>query len=280
MPASPHSDAAREYAHRAHYYLAERGSGHLVVFLHGLGGDNQQPLGLTRDALESTGVSVLAPDARAHGRTPIIGPASRFDTASQAEDIVALIEELGLGSKRLIPIGISMGAAVSLDLARRYPSTIAGAIAIRPSFEAQPWPEHLRVFREIASLLRRYGPSGAATFEKGEAYKQVRAASRSAADSLLNQFTKPKAVERAVRLDTVPGNVSIDWDGRLTVECPITVVAAAKDPGHPEYVAELWRDRIAGTDLVRVPSRDDDPARYSQALEETVIAHVRAWASQ
>ena len=142
MPASPHSDAAREYAHRAHYYLADRGSGHLVVFLHGLGGDNQQPLGL------------------------------------------------------------------------------------------------------------------------------------------LDQFTKPKAVERAIRLDTVPGNVSIDWDGRLTVECPITVVAAARDPGHPEYVAELWRDRIAGTDLVRVPSRDDDPAGYSQALEETVIASVRAWASQ
>jgi len=277
MASSPPVSAVREYAGQAHYFLADRGSDYLVVYLHGLGGDYHQPLSLTRDALETTGVSVLAPDARAHGRTTIIGPAHRFTTASLADDVLTLIDELGLGDHKLIPIGISMGAAVCLDLARRYPDRVVGAVAIRPSFEIRPWPAHLRVFREIASLLYRHGPAGADRFEQGEAYRHVRAASPSAAASLLDQFTKPAALERVVRLETVPGNIAVDWPETLSLGCPLKIVSAANDPGHPEYVAELWQDRIAHAGLIRVPSRDDDPQSYARALEEAVFTSVNSW---
>jgi pimeloyl-ACP methyl ester carboxylesterase len=65
--------------------------------------------------------------------------------------------------------------------------------------------------------------------------------------------------------------------GRLHVDCPVTVVAAKNDPGHPEHVAELWRDRITPATLVRVPSRDEDPQAYTAALEDTVTGSVMAW---
>jgi pimeloyl-ACP methyl ester carboxylesterase len=103
------TDAGQQYVAAARYELLDRGGSHLVVLLHGLGGDRNQPLGLTTDRLAGTGVSVLAPDARAHGQTDVIGGPDDFTTAALAADVLALVDTLGLGDKQLIPVGISMG---------------------------------------------------------------------------------------------------------------------------------------------------------------------------
>jgi pimeloyl-ACP methyl ester carboxylesterase len=95
--------AAQEYAQRAYAVVHRRGSNHLALLLHGLGGDSKQPIGLTTDQLAGTGVDVLAPDARAHGETPVIGPAERFTTEALAEDVLALVDRLAFAGYRLIP---------------------------------------------------------------------------------------------------------------------------------------------------------------------------------
>jgi pimeloyl-ACP methyl ester carboxylesterase len=264
----------QRYAAAVGYDLLDRGSDHLVVLLHGLGGDRNQPLGLTTDRLAGTGVSVLAPDARAHGETEVIGGPDDFTTAALAADVLTLVDTLGLSGKQLIPVGISMGAAVGLQLVLQYPDRVAGAVLIRPSFEPEPWPAHARVFQTIAALLRRDGAAALPEFQQTEQYRQVRDESVSAATSLAEQFTKPHAAQRVVRLETVPGNTAVDWPGQRDPGVPLTIVGADRDPGHPLAVARLWHQRLAGSTLVEVPSRDREPQAYAAGLHRVVTDTV------
>ena len=268
------STPAQLYATAAKYALLDRDSSHLVVLLHGLGGDRYQPLGLARDRLAGTGVSVLAPDARGHGETELLGTAAEFTTASLAQDVLALVDDLGLGRRLIIPIGVSMGAAVGLHLALHHRERVAGAVLIRPSLGPRPWPEHLRIFRDIAALLRSSGADGVTEFLQSPQYRRVRQVSVSAATSLAEQFTKPLAAERVVRLETVPGNVAVNWDGAMDPGRPITIVGAHGDPGHPLDVARLWHDRLVGSTLVQIPSRDEQPEAYAAQLDQVVTDRV------
>ncbi len=268
------------YAEQAYAVVHQRGSDHLAVLLHGLGGDSNQPLGLTTDQLAGTGVDVLAPDARAHGRTPVIGPPERFTTDALAEDVLALIDRLGLGDRRLIPIGISMGAAVALRIAERVPERLAGVLLIRPAFGPTPWPEHAASFPVIADLLRRFGPEGADHYRETDEYRAVAAVSASGAASLVEQFTKPDALARVVRLETVPGNTAVAWEGARDLGVPVAVIGAPDDPVHPLAMAELWQRRLAGATLDLVPGRDADPTGYAVALDTLVRDRVIAWSSR
>lgn len=262
--------AAQQSARAVAYELIDRGSPHLVVLLHGLGGDRNQPLGLTTDRLASTGVSVLAPDARAHGETTLIGQPADFTTPALAQDVLDLVEDLGLGDRPLIPVGISMGAAVALQLVLDHPDRVAGAVLIRPSFVPEPWPAHSRIFRTVAALLRRDGAAALPQFQQTEQFRHFRDESASAAASLAEQFTKPLAVQRVVRLETVPGNTAVDWSGAREPGVPLAIVGAQGDPGHPLAVARLWHERLAGSTLTELPSRDQEPQSYTQGLHRVV----------
>lgn len=263
------SDDARRYAATAGYELLDRASLHTVVLLHGLGGDRNQPLGLVTDRFTGWPLTVLAPDARAHGDTALVGSPERFTSTAMAEDLHALIERLGIDGP-LIVVGISMGAAVALRVARSLPDRVVGTLAIRPSFGTVPWPDHLRVFSHIADVLLTAGPAGAATFAAGTSYRDVARVSPSAAASLLEQFSKPDAVVRVTRLANLPADTPIDWTGRLELGSPFTIVAAEGDPNHPRHIADLWHDRIAHSELTTIPSRDDAPATYAAGLDRAV----------
>jgi hypothetical protein len=145
---------------------------------------------------------------------------------------------------------------------------------MRPSFEPEPWPAHARVFRTVAALLRRDGAAALARFQQTEQYQQVLEESASAAASLAEQFTKPLAAERVVRLETVPGNTAVAWSGRRDPGVPLTIVGAHHDPGHPLAVARLWSQRLAGTTMIEVPSRDREPEAYAAGLHRVVTETV------
>ncbi|KQQ49440.1 alpha/beta fold hydrolase [Plantibacter sp. Leaf314] len=254
------------------------GSGETVVLmLHGLGGDRNQPLGLLSEPL-GAGLTVVAPDQRAHGETSVIGEPEDFTVDRLADDAVALLRRRGFIARPLIVVGISMGAAVALRLVQRGGLRLRGALLVRPAFGEEPWPEHLRVFREVAALLRAQGADGVGRFAASEAYQQVAEVSPVAAESLLAQFTKPGAAGRVVRLEQVPANPSITWGGRWTPSCPVTVVGAEADPVHPMWVAELWHERITGSELVVTPSRDREPAAYDEQMRAATRRCLEAWA--
>lgn len=256
------TSSAAAYAENA--AVATHGDGETVaLMLHGLGGDRHQPLGLLPDELDPR-LTVVAPDQRAHGETAVIGSAEDFTLDALADDATALLASLGLQDLPLIVSGISMGAAVALRLAERGAHDIRGALLIRPAFETAPWPSHLLLFREIAALLRAEGESGLDVFIDSAAYQAVAAVSAAGAASLCEQFTKPHALDRVVRLESVPANPSIHWQGAWEPPCHVMIVGAAEDPVHPLTTADLWHRSIAGSSLLSLPSRDRHPERHRQ----------------
>ena len=124
-------------------------AGALVVFLHGYGADGADLLGLA-DVLEPhlPGVAFLAPDAPEPCQGGGFGcqwfPIPWLDGSSQAAAEAGLqaaardlngfldarLAEAGLTPDRLVLVGFSQGAMLSLEVAPRRPEAVAGVVAI------------------------------------------------------------------------------------------------------------------------------------------------------
>src|SRR6202020_2667467 len=175
--AAPARLEAARYARLAHFRhdgtgsrspgpgLGQRGpaSRQPVLLLHGLGGDCAQPWAYL-DATD--GLRRIAPDLRAHGATSYIGPEDAFTFDGLADDVVALLDRLGL-TRPVVAVGVSMGAGVTLNLAIPYPERLAALPLLRPAWLDRPIPPHLAAYPLMAGLLRAHGAAGGLTrFER------------------------------------------------------------------------------------------------------------------
>lgn len=232
--------------------------GRPVVLLHGLGASRQQPLDLVdrRD-----GLRFVTPDLRSHGASELPEDASLLTFDQLAADVEDLLDHLGLRGFPLTLLGISMGAAVALQLLHRAELTVRSALLLRPAWGWAPSPDNLVVFEDIAELLRRLPPAdGKAALKQRPHYAAIAEVSDGAAAALLAQFDDAYAVRRAHRLSAIPR--SHPGEPANTVGAtPVTIVGCPADPVHPLQLAEdLAKDLNAR--FVLVPARYDDPAAH------------------
>ena len=99
------------------------GDGPDLVLIHG-GAGSRDELDALRAAL-APGRRVIAPDQRAHGRSPDLGELSY---PIMAADTAALLDELGVREADLV--GFSDGGIVALLIARDRPDLVARVVAI------------------------------------------------------------------------------------------------------------------------------------------------------
>ena len=262
---------ARLYAGAANYRLELDGGGDgAVVLLHGLGGELAQLWGVTTGSVGGRPAPILAADAREHGGTPTLDvEALSFDL--MARDVIGLAEHLRLGP-RLVLIGVSMGAATALAVALRYPDRVHGLVLVRPAWLDRPLPENLRVFTEVARLLRSEGPSrGRAIFQTSRQYREIEAISPSGAASLLGQFDQPGSAARVRRLEEIPSSTPYQ-DPRSVrgLSVPVLVIGAPRDPVHPIGYAEELASLVPGSGLAVLTARDLSPERNRADLEAAV----------
>ncbi|MBS1694768.1 MAG: alpha/beta fold hydrolase [Actinobacteria bacterium] len=267
------------YAAAAHYTLDNPGGAQLVVLLHGLGADHRQPLDLIAGH-RLDGAAVLAPDARAHGGTPIVGGPADFRFDALVADLAALIAQLGQAGKPTHLVGVSMGAAIALRAALRRDVDVRSLTLVRPAFTAQSLPPNLAVMAHIGAALGEPDLTAArARFADSAGYRAVAAVSALGAASLMAQFDAPDAVARAERLRSVPTNTAYSDPGELAAIAAATlVVGTERDPVHPMDVARAWGDAIGGSHLAVIPPRDDDPVASATRAHEVVCDHLsRCW---
>jgi pimeloyl-ACP methyl ester carboxylesterase len=166
-----------------------------------------------------------------------------------AEDARALMDHLGLA--RAVVGGISMGAAVALNFALRFPERAAGLVLSRPAWLDAPRPENTRVFAEIAKLLRERGAKeGMEAFRKSDVYAELRRESPDCAISACGQFLEPRAVEAVVRLEQIPWDKPCESrDEWRRLGMPVLVMANRLDPIHPFEYGEILAGLIPGAEF-------------------------------
>jgi len=106
--------------------VSEQGDGMPFVFQHGLCGDADQ---LIQVFPEDTGYRCLTVECRGHGQSET-GLLDDLSIPTFADDVAGYIQHLD----RPVIGGISMGAAISLRIAVRWPHMIRALILARPAW--------------------------------------------------------------------------------------------------------------------------------------------------
>jgi pimeloyl-ACP methyl ester carboxylesterase len=108
-------------------YFEEGGNGGHALFIHGMCGNAN--VWDRQIALLSRQLHCVAYDRRGHTRSPL-GNVEQRTVELHADDAAGLIEELGLAP--CLVIASSGGARVGVDLIRRYPHLVSGAVLSEP----------------------------------------------------------------------------------------------------------------------------------------------------
>src|SRR5262245_57826026 len=124
-----------------HFNYSDTGSGTPFVFQHGLGADLTQPVELFAPRPP---FRLIAFDCRAHGKTYPVGPIEKIGIASSAEDLRGILDALKV--QRAVIGGVSMGAAIALNFALRFPERLMGLVLSRPAWLDTPNPWNVKMF--------------------------------------------------------------------------------------------------------------------------------------
>jgi pimeloyl-ACP methyl ester carboxylesterase len=244
------------------------GEGLPFVFQHGLGGDASQPLGLYRPA---AGVRLIAFDVRGHGETRPLGAIDKLTIANLADDLVALVDHLGLN--KIVLGGISLGAAIAVNVALRYPERVRGLVLVRPAWIDKPLEHNVALYTSIARAIREQGPvEGLKAFRKSSAFATLESESPDCARSVVLQFDQPRAQECVARLERlIVDTPCSDRSAYAKLNVPALVLGNRLDPIHPWTLAQELSELIPGAILREVTpksfSLDDHAADVRCAID-------------
>jgi pimeloyl-ACP methyl ester carboxylesterase len=249
------------------FHYASIGEGLPFVFQHGMGADVAQPLSSGRDL---AGWRMIAMDCRGHGQTEANVDPARISFAQFSEDLAALLDALNI--RHAVVGGISMGAGVALAFSLAHPESVSGLILVRPAWLDRPYPDNLRWFALAARLLQEYPADEAAhRFEQLPEFSELEAGSKRAADSVLGQFRRPHARERAAILAGMPASVPLTSLSQCRqLRIPTLVVVNGCDPMHPDIFGEQLATAIPGAVLSRITPKAESETLHQSDLVRTL----------
>ena len=256
------------------------GRGVPFVFQHGIGGNVRQPRKIFSPP---PGVRLLSFDARAHGSTVWSGDAAELSFNTFADDLVGLLNHLGIAHAMVG--GISMGAGVALNAATRYPERIAGLVLARPAWLARPMPRRtIGLFDLLVNVLRELDFSIATDegldwawrkLERNPVFAALAHRYSDTAWSLRNQLTAQRAVDGVARLERLPRDRPIaDLRQPTVLHVPTVVLAHQQDPIHPFAYGQRLANAIPGARLVEVTSRSTNRQQHAAEMQQHIAAFL------
>ncbi len=254
------------------FHYRETGTGIPFLFQHGLGGNIEQTFGLFEPP---EGVRMIGIDCRGHGKTLPLGDPQRISIATFAEDLIALLDMLQI--EQAITGGISMGAAVTLNLTLRFSHRVIGLVQSRPAWLAAPNPRNTRWFGEIAQLIREHGAEeGAVRFRNSTTYQEVLRESPAVAQSMLGQFDNPRAEATVTLLEQLRADKPCaDLDDLKQIAVPTLVLANRLDPVHPFEYGQAIADAISGAEFGELTAKSVSLERHQHDLQEQLDRFLR-----
>jgi len=257
-----------------HLHYREEGQGLPFLLQHGLGNDLSQPFALFRPP---PGVRLIGLDVRGHGETKPLGDPKKIAMSVYVDDLIALMDHLGVGGA--VIGGVSMGAALALNAALRYPDRVRGLVLVRPAWLDRPFPENVRVYAHVAQHILRHGATaGLERFRQTAEYEALERESVAIARSVARLFEDPRAEECLVRLERIPHDAPChdrsEWEA---VRVPTLVLGCRCDPIHPWEFAHVLARGIRDAQLVEVTPKSWSEERHGEdvqrAVEEFLTSH-------
>jgi pimeloyl-ACP methyl ester carboxylesterase len=253
------------------FHYLDGGKGLPFVFQHGLGGDSSQPCSVYRPA---AGLRLLSFDFRAHGQTHPVGDPERLTISTLADDLIALLDHLGID--RAVIGGISLGSAVAVNAALRHEARVLGLVLSRPAWIDGPLPENVHLYGMIARLIRDLGPKeGLARFLMTSEYRTMESQSPDCARSLIGQFEQPRAEQCVARLERLPGDrpcAHREDYGRIRF--PTLILGNRQDPIHPWSFAETLAHLIPGAEFREITPKSVSLEAHAADVQRSIDAFL------
>jgi 3-oxoadipate enol-lactonase len=230
---------------KMNYELSRREGAPVVMLSHSLG-SSLFMWDLQLEVLELH-YQVLRYDTRGHGGSD--APSGAYTLEMLGEDALGLVDALGI--EKVHFVGLSMGGMIGQYLALNHANRLQSLVlcdtaAILPK-EAQPiWHERIQLAREkgLHSLLdetleRWFTPS-------------FLAQNPPEVESIRQQFLATPMNGYVGCSEAIRG---LNYLERLSeIKIPTLIMVGEKDPGAPVAAAKAMQQRIAGSELVVLPS--------------------------
>ena len=193
-----------------------------------------------------------------------------------ADDLVALLDHLEI--ERAVIGGISLGSAVAVNMALRYPERVLGLVLSRPAWIDRPLPENVQLYTTIAELLRELGAKeGLERFRRTASFRRWSA----------NRRTAPSRWW-ASSSSREPRNVLPGWHGSSsippaltgrcieTIKVPTLVLGNHQDPIHPWDLAETLAGLIPGAELCEITPKSVSLEQHAADVQKAIDGFCRA----
>lgn len=254
-----------------HYDLS--GSGPELVWCHGLymsSAKDEAFFGFLPEL--SSGHRFLTFDARGHGRSDGAGGPEAYTLDALAQDLEALLEEVGFTQPILV--GGSMGSITALTYAALHPDRVKGLVLIQPTVIGADVKGVSRVSRTLSRVIERDGLEAAShLLVSMPAWAELARICPDRVEGLRQGVAaqNPESIRNASLGVVSPGG----WDEQRletlrTLDIPVLIIADPGDPSHPRSSAEQLFARLPRAELVMAPW-----TFYYFQHTEALLAHIQ-----
>ena len=252
--------------------LDRAGSGPLVFFLHGIGGNRTNwtaQIEALRDSFHA-----VAWDARGYGGSDDYEGA--LDFGDFARDALRVLDRFE--AERAHLVGLSMGGRIAQDFHARFPDRVATLVLCdtRADFQESMTPEQRAEFIRLRQAPLKAGKEP-----------------RDIADALVESLVAPGADDRARRqlwesiaalhkdsyLKTIEASLSFDRSAEIDrISVPTLLIYGEHDRLTPPAIGRALHERIAGSEFVEIEGAGhltniERPEAFNEALLAFLARH-------
>jgi 3-oxoadipate enol-lactonase/4-carboxymuconolactone decarboxylase len=196
------------------------------------------------EPLVAAGFRVIRYDHRGHGGSP--APAGPYTLAELADDVLALLDRLGL--RQVSWVGLSLGGMVGMWLAENEPSRLERLVLCCTSASLGP----ASMWQDRANTARTAGMGAMAEPVVSRWVTPAFAESHPETVTWLQEMVASHSPEGYASCCTAIERMSI-VDSLSTVKAPTLVIAGADDPATPPEHGQRIADAVPGARLAVVP---------------------------